>query len=196
MKQENALIIFQKNLVKGKVKTRLAKTMGDEQALKIYSFLVDHTHKIARKVKAAKFWFYSDFVEENNPPGDYQPLVQQGDELGERMLHAFKTVFDKGFRNVIIIGTDCFELTSTIIEEGFFRLQKKSFVLGPAEDGGYYLLGMNELHETIFRNKNWSSETVFRDTLHNIIAQNETYHQLPVLNDVDTEKDAEKILYR
>ena len=145
------LIIFVKNAVKGKVKTRLAATIGDEKALEIYQILVQHTFDITIALPVNKAVFYSDFLQEDIwSPAFYENFVQSGTDLGERMYQAFQQGFATGYEQVCIIGSDCYELTEQIIQQAFEKLELTDVVIGPAEDGGYYLLGMKGLHETIF----------------------------------------------
>ena len=184
------LIIFVKNAVKGKVKTRLAATIGDEKALEIYQILVQHTFDITIALPVNKAVFYSDFLQEDIwSPAFYENFVQSGTDLGERMYQAFQQGFATGYEQVCIIGSDCYELTEQIIQQAFEKLELTDVVIGPAEDGGYYLLGMKGLHETIFQNKNWSTQTVLPDTLNNLKDADLTVALLPELTDVDEEKD-------
>lgn len=189
--KERLLMIFIKNPVRGKVKTRLAATIGHDRALKIYEQLLEHTRLIASFVKCDKAVFYSDFIEKKDAwqkQGFIQRL-QQGKDLGERMHNAFSFAFEKGYKHVILIGSDCFELNDNIITQGFSALQKKDVVIGPAADGGYYLLGMNQLHPQLFINKQWSTPTVYLDTVKDILHLNLSHAELVTLHDIDEEKD-------
>lgn len=94
-----------------------------------------------------------------------------------------------GYEKVAIIGSDCFELTKAIIEEAFALLKNKDVVIGPAKDGGYYLLGMKKLIEPVFENKQWSTESVFNETINDLTENSFSFASLPVLTDVDTEED-------
>ncbi|MBC7381486.1 MAG: TIGR04282 family arsenosugar biosynthesis glycosyltransferase [Bacteroidia bacterium] len=191
---KNALIIFQKNKVKGKVKTRLAATVGEENALNVFKFLVDHTYAISFDTNAKKFLFFSDFIETSNATtSDFMRMIQQGSGLGERMSNAFQYVFNAGFTKVIIIGTDCYEINASIINEAFDLLNTNKFVIGPAVDGGYYLLGMTKNTPNIFENKHWSTDTVYEDTLTDFKNSGATYTKLVVLSDIDTEADLREL---
>ena len=105
------------------------------------------------------------------------------------MKNAFKELFDMGYEKVAIIGSDCFELTAAIIREAFALLKNKDAVIGPAKDGGYYLLGMKKMIEPVFENKQWSTDSVFRETINDLTENNFSFACLPVLTDVDTEED-------
>ena len=192
MTYKTALIIFIKNPVPGKAKTRLAEWMGEEEALAIYRDLLVHTRKITDHLNCSKFLYYSDYMDDNDEWDNetyLKRLQLQTDNLGQRMQDAFTAVFTEGFGKVVIIGSDSMELTEQLIREAFIILDGQDMVIGPAKDGGYYLLGMKKMHPDLFLNKKWSSPTVFKDTLDNIHRLKITYKQLPVLSDVDRPED-------
>ena len=191
MKQDNLLIIFVKNAIPGKVKTRLAKTMGEQKAMEVYQQLLKYTHKATYKLPMDKAVYYSDSIETGDiwDTGDYKKLVQEGSDLGKRMLNAFKAGFSKNYKKVIIIGSDCPEITPKIITEAFDALPQNNFVIGPTHDGGYYLLGMASLYAILFKNKRWSSDEVLHDTLVDIRNMNGSYKLLKELTDIDREDD-------
>lgn len=193
MKSEDNLILFVKNPELGKVKTRLAKTLGDQKALEIYGLLLKHTHNITKQLTCNKTVFYSDKINQEDlwENDDYSKEVQTGIDLGQRMLAAFELSFLKGYKKNIIIGSDCLALAPALIEESFNQLQSHDTVIGPAKDGGYYLLGMKTHRDDFFKNKQWSSEFVFTETMKDISRLNLSVHVLPVLSDVDEEKDLE-----
>ena len=188
---KNLLLVFTRNPELGKVKTRLAKTVGNATALKIYIFLLERTRDIAIKVSADKAVYYSVKVRENDiwDASIFQKHQQVGEDLGIRMLHAFKNGFKAGYKKVIIIGSDLYDLTSETIENAIIALENNEVVIGPAEDGGYYLLGMNSLEEKIFKNKDWGTETVRKDTLKDL--KDKKVFLLGELNDVDIFEDIE-----
>lgn len=189
MKDKNLLLIFARNAILGKVKTRLAKSVGDETALKIYEFLLQKTHQVTREVSCVKAVHYSEkiMVDDLWDVGSYQKHLQQGDDLGQRMYHAFKNSFENGFKKVVVIGTDLFDLTPELIEESFLSLDSNDVALGPAKDGGYYLLGMKTLHTPLFNNKAWGTSSVREDTLKDLI--NKKVHLLEEFNDIDVIED-------
>ena len=186
---KRALIIFTKNLVYGKVKTRLAATVGNDKALEIYKQLIKHTHSISHKAKANKFVFYSDSIEEEDVWKNYQKQLQKGNDLGEKMANAFMYAFKNNYREAIIIGTDCPELDEQIIADAFEQLKKYDVIIGPAADGGYYLLGIKKLYRQLFEDIEWSTKTVFSATINQCNKNQLTHFVLPVLHDVDEEKD-------
>ena len=190
MKQQNVLIIFAKNPVLGKVKTRLAATMGAAAAFEVYKELLYHTKSITQKAAADKVVYYSEQVQFNDLwENGFSKAKQKGKDLGERMLMAFKEMFQQGYKKAVIIGTDCPSLNEAILKEAFERLSATDVVLGPAYDGGYYLLGMSRLHPFLFENIRWSTSTVFESTMVLCKSNNLSYTLLPTLHDVDEEKD-------
>lgn len=188
------LLIFVKNAELGKVKTRLAATIGPEKALEIYQLLLKRTYNVTLTLPVTKAIYYSDYITEDlfNPPY-YEKYLQSEGDLGVRMQNAFEQAFSDGFEQVCIIGSDCFELTEAIIQQAFEKLEHNDVVIGPAEDGGYYLLGMKALHQNFFTNKNWSTDTVLQETLNNVKAAGQTIALLPELTDIDEEKDLSTI---
>ena len=188
---ENLLLIFTRNPELGKAKTRLAKTVGDETALEIYKFLLERTKNIATEVSSDKAVYYSVKVRENDiwDANIFQKHQQVGEDLGIRMLNAFKNGFKAGYKKVMIIGSDLYDLSSENIEKAFIELNQNDVVIGPAEDGGYYLLGMNSLQEKVFKNKDWGTETVRKNTLEDL--QDKKVLLLEELNDIDVFEDIE-----
>jgi hypothetical protein len=185
-----ALIIFQKNADSGKVKTRLAKTIGDERTLQIYKQLITYTHQLAQQLDCDKWLFYSERYEtEFETTTNYSIRIQRGDHLGERMCNAFSDVFTAGYDRALIIGTDCLQLEVELLHEAFHALELYDVVMGSADDGGYYLLGMKRLYASLFANKNWGTSTVAKDTLIDSNHLGLNVYQLPSLGDIDTEAD-------
>ena len=192
MKQ--SLLIFAKNLIYGDVKTRLAATVGNDVAFCVYKELLLHTKEITKNMIADKIVFYSNNIEKQDIWNDetFKKYLQSGNDLGERMQNAFAYAFENGYKEVVIIGTDCFELTSTIITDAFAYLKKNDVVIGPAEDGGYYLLGMKKLHAEMFQNIVWSTDKVLQQTKAICRRESLTHHLLQQLSDVDDENDLMK----
>ncbi len=188
---KKSLLIFTKNPEAGKVKTRLAATIGNAKAFSIYKQLIEYTVSITNYLPVDKFIFYSDHLEQKDLWNDkqYFKQVQCGQDLGERMNNAFAFAFQMKYDRAVIIGTDCPELNAEIMMNAFAYLHSYDVVIGPAEDGGYYLLGMNQLYSQLFKNISWSTQTVFIDTLSICKQNNISYYLLPVLHDVDEEKD-------
>ena len=191
MNKKSALIIFVKNPEAGKVKTRLAKTIGNEKALQVYLQLLEHTFQITLPLQNDKYVFYSEKTEDADRwfcNGYYQRL-QFGADLGERMLNAFTELFESRYEKVVIIGSDCFELNAELIKTAFDQLEQYDAVIGPALDGGYYLLGLSKLYPDVFLNKPWSTGAVLQQTLSDFEKLALKYFSLPALRDVDDVSD-------
>ena len=188
---KNTLLIFIRNPQLGKVKTRLARTLGDVEALRIYKILLEKTHAAALGCEAERCLFYSDFVDEQDgwSPAFFQKKVQNSGDLGQRMQSAFQQAFESGAQKSVIIGSDCPELSGVVLQRAFDLLDEADFVIGPVPDGGYYLLGMKALESSVFQNIEWSTESVRAKTVAKILAAGKTYALLPMLSDVDTEED-------
>ena len=188
---KKALIIFVRKPESGKVKTRLAATIGDEKALAVYIQLLEHTNQISKSVFADKFVFYFNEIEQNDIWSSeiFVKKLQREGDLGEKMGGAFSDLFDEGYGQVVIIGSDCPQLTTQIIEDAFDMLLQNDAVLGPADDGGYYLLGIKKLHAELFSEITWSTDKVLSQTIEVCDRAVLTYGLLPVLTDIDTEAD-------
>lgn len=189
--QQQLLIIFYRNPKTGPVKTRLAATIGAPRAHEIFRKLAQHTRQVTEALPCEKIVFYTDAIDlmDEWPNKDYLKALQYGEDLGARMRHAFAAGFESGYNAICIIGTDCYEISEAIILEAFEALQTSDAVIGPARDGGYYLLGMKQPHPEIFYNKAWSTHSVLCETLKDFERSGLTYHTLPVLRDVDVEDD-------
>ena len=191
--KDRLLLIFTRNPKLGKCKTRLAATIGGQAALDIYMILIRHTAEITKDLSCSKEVYYSEEVPENDfwDKDNYAKLLQEGSDLGERMYNAFKSGFQKGYKKIILIGSDIYDLNSETIEEAFVEIENADFVIGPAADGGYYLVGMKTLNNEIFQNKNWGTETVLEDTLNNL--NHKKVKLLEIKNDIDVYEDLEDI---
>ena len=187
----NGIIIFQKNAELGKVKTRLAATIGDQAALEAYQQLVKYTHKVASQTTADKMLFFTDYLEEDlsKYPSHYRFELQSGEDLGDKMKNAFKQLINEKYDRLVIIGTDCAEITSELISEAFEVLKNHEVVIGPAHDGGYYLLGMRRFIPDLFDGIPWSTEQVASLTIEYLENNKVSYGLLPTLSDVDFEED-------
>lgn len=155
--------------------------------------MLEHTRHVAQSVAADRFLFYSNYIDENDDwSGVYfQKRLQQGDGLGDKMKNAFERIF-KTHKKVVIIGSDCATLTAKIIADAFEKLAIFPFVIGPATDGGYYLLGMNRFSPAVFDNIEWSTSSVLSKTLEIIKHLGKPYYLLPELPDIDRKEDWKK----
>ena len=189
MKNKNLLIVFVKNPVVGKVKTRLAKEIGENKAHKVYKELLSITEKATLAGKNYDLHIYfSDFIEKTLW-SEKKKYIQNGNDLGERMLHAFQDGFKLGYAKIILIGSDLPDISAEIIQNGFDALDKNDFVFGPAIDGGYYLIGMKVLHHELFKNKPWSTSNLLGITLKQLEENRKSVFCLAKLNDIDEHED-------
>ncbi|TXC76990.1 TIGR04282 family arsenosugar biosynthesis glycosyltransferase [Luteibaculum oceani] len=183
-----ALIIFAKNPELGKVKTRLAQDLGQSEALEWYIKLMKRTEAAVQGLCAEKTVFWSNAAP-MHPPAfgreEFEFAVQQGDGLGERMKNAFNSFNRKGYNSFIIIGTDCWDLKPGIIENAYQELKNNDVVIGPAKDGGYYLLGTNDFHPELFENVEWSTDVVLEQTVKKCEKLSLSVKLLQKLSDVD-----------
>ncbi len=191
MNKKNALIVFVRNPELGKVKTRLAKTLGEEKALKVYKKLLSHTHDIIKNINCDKYIFYSDQISENDIWENkiFTKELQVEGNLGDKMAAAVEKTFLKNYNSVTVIGSDCFNLEQKQIENAIGSLMYNDVVIGPATDGGYYLLGMKKFYQDIFDLEAWSTPTVFDTTLKICKSRYLQVVILQTLNDVDVEAD-------
>ena len=189
---KNLILVFTRNPELGKCKTRLAKTVGDENALTIYKMLLQHTANVVEQIDFDKAVYYSVKVRNHDLWDNtiYQKHQQIGADLGLRMQHAFINSFKAGYEKVLIVGSDLYDLKPSHIQEAFDKLNTHDVTIGPAEDGGYYLLGMKTLQPYIFENKQWGTETVREATLNDLKKQ--TVYLLEELNDIDLYEDLKK----
>ena len=191
MNSRSLLIIFTRNPELGKVKTRLSKSTGDQVALEIYKFLLNKTNQVTKQVSADKIVYYSEKITKHDiwSSNLYKKEVQHGSDLGAKMKNSFQAAFENKYDKVLLIGSDLYDLEPCHIYEAFKKLDTNDVVIGPASDGGYYLIGLKKLHPKIFKNKNWGTSTVREDTLKDL--EKVDVHLLPILNDVDVIEDIE-----
>ncbi|RSK50290.1 TIGR04282 family arsenosugar biosynthesis glycosyltransferase [Hymenobacter rigui] len=186
------LLIFARHPELGRVKTRLAATVGAEGALAVYKELLAHTRAVVAPLPVHKTVWLAEAPTSPRQAAEwpgYEPLLQPAGDLGRKMQVAFEHAFAQHAGQVLIIGTDCPGLTTAHLTEAFEALHTHDVVLGPAADGGYYLLGMRQLYPQLFQGKNWSTATVRAETLADIRNLNLRLHQLPELQDIDTSAD-------
>ncbi|MBI3851180.1 MAG: TIGR04282 family arsenosugar biosynthesis glycosyltransferase [Verrucomicrobia bacterium] len=186
------LIIFIKAPRRGEVKTRLARDIGDEAACEAYCTLVDTLLNQLAELPEVELRVTPDDASAEIKPwlrSNWQLRPQGQGSLGERLQTAFTDSFNRGAERVVIIGSDCPFITADDIHDAWTALHDSEVVIGPACDGGYWLIGLRQLQPTLFDGIAWSTETVFRETLQRAEAARLRVQVLRELSDVDTEAD-------
>ncbi len=193
---EKYLIVFLRFPESGKVKMRLAQKLGNRLATEFYKICAENIFSICDKlsynsVKTILFSSEKKNVEKilNWTKEQFQVEFQIGGSLGLRMQKAFQDVFNDNLGKAIIIGTDILDISEEIILKAFDSLDEYDIVLGPAKDGGYYLLGMNKKHNELFESIPWSSSETMKATINNIEKLKLKYKLLDTLGDIDTKED-------
>jgi glycosyltransferase A (GT-A) superfamily protein (DUF2064 family) len=214
MSNKSALGIFFRIPAPCKVKKRLAAEIGEKEAHNAYEHMLHETIKSVSRLHGIDLYgFYEGeimslnlFSSSGNPPplplekggkggfekgGDFElieklPLFsQKGVDLGKRMCNAIKWLFHKGYEKVSLVGADSPDLPLSYVTEAFEKLDAYDIVIGPSEDGGYYLIGMSKPHEVIFEGIQWGHETVLRDSICRAKAAGVSYFLLPQWYDID-----------
>ena len=193
----SALIIFMKGPKVGQVKTRLAASIGDEKALELYKILVESTVKTVREVSDVfDPLFFIDREEYVHETAQWLSLdidlfyIQKGVDLGEKMANAFDFVLhEKRYKSAVIIGTDIHDLSSSVMIRALKLLSNADLVIGPALDGGYYLLGMKKLYRDLFNGIAWSTSEVCEKTIVKGEQLDLKIELLEVKRDIDTWED-------
>lgn len=196
----NSLIVFAKAPVPGKTKTRLCPPLSGEQAARLYTAFVGDVLAGARTSGAAAVSVAYD-PHPKHPDlawiEDSPPWFRQADgDLGARLIAAFKTAFRARSKKVVIIGSDCPDLDPRILRDAYARLDDADAVLGPAEDGGYYLVGLRAPMPHLFTKMEWSDSSVLKSTLERLRLRGESFELLPEHADVDTFGDLKALSRR
>jgi rSAM/selenodomain-associated transferase 1 len=196
---DKAIIVFARLPVKGKVKTRLAKDLGIDFAAAFYKVCAEHTFNEILKLEKTgitPFLFCSEESEideiKNWSNDKFIYYSQQGNDLGERMFKAFNTIFDAGYNNIILVGTDAPGITADLMKDALMHLNSYRCVLGPSDDGGYYMIGLNSKLNNLFDGIEWSTNIVFKKTIERLEKENKSYFVMEKLIDIDTQEDLKK----
>jgi rSAM/selenodomain-associated transferase 1 len=191
--------IFMKYPEPGRVKTRLAKDVGPKRAAEIY-------RQVAERVMKNTLPLDQDYrsIVLFDPPEQLkdfrswlnheQFISQQGIDIGERMDLAIRALLDRGAEKAVLTGADIPDLNRDIISEAFAALDHADIVIGPAKDGGYYLIGMKEPHSEIFQGIPWSTEKVFEKTVQTIRELRLSHADIRTLSDLDRTEDYSRFL--
>jgi rSAM/selenodomain-associated transferase 1 len=193
-KQNNGLIIFAKYPSKGRVKTRLANGIGDDNALLFYKKCAAHIFKEASKLGSVKTYLFYELPADEikmkkwvNHDFEFRPQLYAN--LGEKMYDSFKFVFSRKADKAVIVGTDVPDLIAEIIEKSFNYLDQYDLVISPSPDGGYNLLGLKNLHKDLFENIIWSSSEVLNKTIEIADKNNLNIKLMDELMDIDNESE-------
>jgi len=191
---KSVLLIFTKNPELGKCKTRLASTLGDDKALDIYIQLLEHTKNFAELIEVDKHVYYSKTIPDKDlwSPDIFDKKHQIEGDLGEKMNKAFEDSFTEGFDKAVIIGSDCAEINEDDIKEAFKALDKNDVVIGPAIDGGYYLMGMRNYYPFLFKEKSWSTPKLIDETKADLQKHQVSFELLKEKSDIDYEEDLKR----
>src|SRR5215211_5961046 len=190
--QRQKLIVFVKAPRPGSVKTRLAQSLGAQAACEAYRFLVDRVLVQLTSLANVELCFSPDDALDEIKPWlqtNWVAAAQGAGTLGDRLTRAFRNAFADGCTSVVAIGSDCPEVTTLDLIEAWNSLETQDVVVGPASDGGYWLIGLNAPSDGIFETIDWSTARVFEQTMQWIRANGKSYHLLRELSDVDTEDD-------
>ena len=191
---DELLIVFCKNPVLGKVKSRLARDIGEKAALEVYLRLLENARKNVADIPFDIQVAYSDFIDtEDQWENDrFLKTVQRGADLGERMRNALEDAFAAGRKKVCLVGVDIPRLDGAIIRSAFSALDRNRAVVGPAKDGGYYLIGFSlPLPDMgkVFEGKEWGGASVYSDTMDTFKELGVEAATLTVLGDIDGKED-------
>ncbi len=195
----DALILFTRYPTENLVKTRLIPELGAQKATLIHSCLAQQTVRTLQQYcsdggpSSPQLFVFFDGGDSAMMQiwlgRELHYIAQEGRELGERMHHAFRCLFARGYDRMVLVGSDCPYLDRVIIAEAFEALVHSDVTLGPATDGGYYLIGLRRPCQGLFREMAWSTPEVCQETINRCGAANLLVHLLPELSDVDTYED-------
>jgi rSAM/selenodomain-associated transferase 1 len=190
------LLVFLRYPKAGKAKTRLIPEVGAEGAADLAAELAHRALDVARLFADdgsadVSIWYTGcdESCAREIAPGDFTYHEQLGPDLGSRMSAAFEATFNQGYDNAVLIGTDCPELDEYVIDDAFYFLEEADVVLGPADDGGYYLVGLKAPAPGLFQEVPWGSAEVFQTTVNAADRLGLATEALPVLWDVDRPED-------
>lgn len=189
---DSKLVVFLKAPRAGVVKTRLAGAIGAEQACLAYRELVEGLVRNLKGLEDVELRFTPDDAESEIRQwreGNWRARPQGEGDLGGRLESAFASSFAEGAERVVVIGSDCPDVTRADIAAAWNALERHDLVLGPASDGGYWLIGLRCLHRELFEDIPWSRTTVLEETLGRARCAGLSVFLLRELSDVDTEED-------
>lgn len=177
---------------RGRVKTRLAKDIGEERAYHVYSIMMATLFANLSRGSGYEVCACVDGNMTLVQAGTVGPIKQHGASLGERIINAMKDC--SSYPVQIVIGSDTPNITAQIVQQAITGLDTADVVIGPAHDGGYYLIGMKQLHEGLFEGISWSTEQVLEQTLDRARSAGLSAALLPVMRDIDTLEDLQVVM--
>jgi rSAM/selenodomain-associated transferase 1 len=196
-----ALVVAAKAPQPGTVKTRLCSLLSSDDATELYRCFLEDTFRVMNRVpgtqrvisytpEGSEAYFQRDGLK------DQRLLLQRGDSFGERLFNAFEDLFSEGFGSVIILNADSPTLPVRYLTQAFEELARAGdrVVLGPADDGGYYLIGLKRAHRVLFERITWSSDRVLAETLERARESAIEASLLPAWYDVDDAEGLERLL--
>ena len=186
-----AVGIFAKPPYPGLVKTRLIPDICAVKAARVYRYCLEYTLELVRQSGLDYQLFLSEVCDDALFQQENRSL-QKGDDLGQRMYHAFQELLGRASDGVLIIGTDCLDLSPMHLHEAARALADHELVLIPALDGGYALIGCTTIEPELFKDLRWSTDQVYRQTLINAKGLNYRVKSLEPLRDIDTLQDLEQ----
>ena len=194
--------MFIKLPVKGQVKTRLALNTDGDFVVELYKCFIEDTISLIENLDVhLKLCFYPSnarltFTEWLGEKHCYTPQV--GDDLGEKLKSAFKSAFKESFAKVVAIGSDSPDLPLHLLTESFEALATYNTVVGPANDGGYYLIGFSKegFIPEVFDNISWSTNSVFEQSIDILKRHDRKIYLLSLWHDVDTIEDLKSLILR
>ncbi len=202
MPENQLILLFVKAPIRGQVKSRLAAVLGQDAALELYrNFVLDILSSIETSGIPFRICYHpldSGETVRNWLGGHLQYMLQEGDNIGEKMERAFRRAFSEGATRAVLIGSDIPDLPPALLLNAVGRLDQAGAVIGPARDGGYYLIGFRNdaFVPGIFHGPKWSTNTVFSKTLQIFGQEQREVSVLPSWQDVDTIEDLKDLMVR
>lgn len=193
-----ALLVFAKVPRPGTVKTRLTPTLSPTEAARLYTAFLRDTVRQVRRLEADVRLYVAPPLPDGDIdgiPADVRLHEQEGEGLGERMKHAFEVTLRDGYERAVVLGSDHPTLPPAFFRQAFRALEApESLCIGPTEDGGFYLLGMNAVYPQLFEGMSYSHSEVLSDTLDRAEQTGAQISVLPRWYDVDTPEDLDRML--
>lgn len=198
--EENCIIIFTRFPEAGHTKTRLIPLLGAEKAALLHKKMAEKIFKECAELSTGKKLRIEIHYHGGNRkkieewiPKSFRSYQQTTGSLGEKLYNAAARGFRSGSKKIVIIGTDCPLMNKKIIDRAFEQLDNSDIVIGPALDGGYYLIGLKDAQRELFKGIDWGTEKVFNQTIAKVQESNKTWFALPILSDIDLPEDLQLI---